>query len=292
MKRKAPRAPTVAIIGVGLIGASVGLAIRGAAPRTRVIGFDRNIAAVWDARRRGALSSIAQTLESAVATADVTVLAVPTPAIVKLLPRVVSSARARSLVIDVAGLKQPVFAAAERAINARQGVSVVCGHPLAGSERTGAQAADPALFRARPFALCAPRQVRRPAALRKAEAFVRRLGARPVRITALDHDRIVAVTSALPQLVASATALAATDVADRYRVLTGPGFASVTRLAATPAAVWEDALLTNKRNIISALAAFEARLRSFRRAIERDDGAALSRLLRMAAALQRRLRSS
>ncbi len=292
MKPKAPRTDTVAIIGVGLIGGSVGLAIRRAAPRTSVIGFDRKIAAAWSARRRGALTEIAQTLESAVAKADIVVLAVPTQAVIALLPRVLSRARARSLVIDVAGLKQPVFAAAERAIAARKGVSVVCGHPLAGSERGGAQAADPALFGGRPFALCAPPQWRRLVALRKAEAFVRRLGARPVRITALDHDRIIAVTSALPQLVSSATALAAADAADRYRMLTGPGFASVTRLAATPSAVWEDALLTNKRNIIPALAAFEARLRSFRRAIERDDGAAVSQLLRKAAAIQRRLRSS
>ncbi len=244
------------------------------------------------ARRRQALTTIAPTLASAVADADVVVLAVPATAVVKLVPRVAALCRPRSLVIDVAGLKTTVFAAATKALAARPAPGIVCGHPLAGSERGGAGAADAALFRTRFFVLCAPRQPGRPAVMRAAGAFVRSLGARPLWVGPREHDRIIAVTSALPQLVASATVLAAAASAGTRGELTGPGFASVTRLAATPTALWEDALLSNKRNVIKALDAFEAQLRSFRRAIERGDGAALGRLLRTAAAAQRRLKSS
>ena len=265
--------------------------MRRASKATRVIGFDRRVAAARSARGRGALTSIAPSLTAAVDNADIIVLAVPLRDVVSLLPRILTNVRAGSLVIDVAGLKMPVIAAAAPLLARGSGVSFAGGHPFAGRERGGPEAATTDLFKDRPFALCVPKQRGQPAVSRKAAAFVRSLGARPVRISARDHDKIVAVTSALPQVVASATALAAVSVLKRAKGLTGPGFESVTRLAESPAELWASPLVANKRNVITALTAFEEWVRNFRRSIKRYDNVHLRRLMRSATQARRRLQT-
>lgn len=117
-------------------------------------------------------------------------------------------------------------------------------------------------------------------------------------LDAREHDRQVALTSALPQVVASATVLAAGAARGTTRNqargcrLVGPGFASVTRLAASPEALWKDALLANRANVVPALRALEGRIRNFRTAVERCDDVQLGRLLRTAAVARRRMKSS
>lgn len=282
---------TVAIVGTGLIGASAGLALRAASSRTRVVGFDKNPGAARVAKARGALSRLASSLEDAVADADVVLLAVPLAAVIKLLPRVMQVARAGSLVLDAAGLKAPVVRAAAGLLKTRPRLAFVGGHPMAGLERAGPQHATPALFQERPFALCAPAQPKRAEALRRAKLFVRTLGSTPVHLEASQHDRIVAATSGLPQVAASAVALAVGAVAGRTK-LTGPGYDSVTRLARSPATLWRNALLANRRNILRTLTVFESRVKGLREAIERGNPDSLSRLLRSAAAAQRRTKST
>jgi prephenate dehydrogenase len=119
--------------------------------------------------------------------------------------------------------------------------------------------------------------------------FVRRLGARPVQIAARDHDRVVAATSALPQVVSSAVAWAAFDIAGEHSVIAGPGLHGVIRLAASPAGLWSDDLIANKRNVLRALNVFERRLHGFRRAIAAGERTRLKRLLRAGANARRRL---
>ena len=103
--------------------------------------------------------------------------------------------------------------------------------------------------------------------------------------------REVAATSALPQLISSALASAAADAARSRVALSGPGIDGATRLAASPAALWTETLLANRRNVLAALNVFETRLRDFRRAIEAGDRTHLRRLLHAAAASRRRLSS-
>jgi len=270
----------------------MGLALRRASKATRVIGYDRKSSAARVARRRGALTSIAPSLEAAVSAADIIVLATPLTAVISFLPRVLAAARSGSLVIDVAGLKVPVLAAAAPLLaRPRSSARFVGGHPLAGRECGGPEAASPDLFKGRPFALCVPKQRARSAAWREAASFVRSLGGRPLRISARDHDRIIAATSALPQVVASATALAAKGLLKQTTGLIGPGFESVTRLAQSPAGVWAEPLLANKRNVVMALIAVEGWVRNFRESIKRYDNVQLRQLLHSAAQARRRLKS-
>ena len=161
---------------------------------------------------------------------------------------------------------------------------------MAGSERDGARAASAQLFEGRPFALYAPPQTGRERAWRAAEAFVRALGGRPVRIAPERHDRMVAATSALPQLAALALALAAKRAVRGQRTqMAGPGFEGATRLAETPFRLWEVALVENRHNVRRALRSLEREIARIGAVLERGDARAMAKIFRSAAAARRRI---
>ena len=278
-----------AILGTGLIGTSIGLALRQRLPKATVVGYDRVAAHARLALRRKALTSVASSMENAVADAQVTVIAVPRRQVVPLLARVLRAAPVGALVLDVAGLKSAIVAAGHRGQRTTRTAVFVGGHPMAGTERSGPGFARGDLFVGRTFALCVPIQSRRSAAARHAEVFVRMLGALPVQLSARDHDRVVAATSALPQVVASAVAAAVVDLAGKHTMLAGPGLDGVIRLAASPPALWTEDLIANKRNVLRALGVLQRTLHGFRQAIAAGERMRLHRLLRAGASAQRRL---
>jgi len=282
-----PAFRTLAIIGTGLIGTSVGLALKERAPALKILGWDTSKASARTAKRRGAIDKIADSLRHAVATADCIVLAPPLEAVLKVLPLAIRAAKPQTFIIDVAGLKAPVLAVAARELRKRHDLFVAGGHPLAGAERAGPANARADLFEQRPFVLCIPAQAAASGAIRKrARKFVRMLGGVPVELGAGVHDRIVAATSALPQLVACCLALAVRDVKP-LRNLVGPGYQGMTRLAASPFGMWEASLSGNRRNVRRALAVFELRVRDLRRALEKADVRALRGVFEQASAARR-----
>lgn len=286
------RPTTIAIIGTGLIGASIGLALRRRRERDLIIvGWDpskRNAAA---AKRRRAIDEVCPDFGRAIAQADIVVLAAPLTRLARLVTQALKQAKPGALVIDVGGLKTTIVSAAGRALRTRpSGARFVAGHPMAGSERAGARAASAQLFERRPFALYAPPQARRERAWRAAETFARALGARPVRIAPERHDRMVAATSALPQLAALALALAAKRAVGGQRPsLAGPGFESATRLAKTPFQLWEVALFENRGNTRRALRSLEREIARIAAALERGDVREMAKIFRSAAAARRRI---
>jgi prephenate dehydrogenase len=277
-----------AIIGTGLIGTSIGMALRQGVRAPSVVGYDRSTKTARMAMRKGALTSVASSMTQAIAKAQIVVIAVPRRHVGTLLTKVLKGLQPGTLVIDVAGLKADLVAASQR-VRTRTGIaSFIGGHPMAGNEGSGPGFARGDLFTGQTFALCPP-QSHNALALSQAKAFVRALGARPVQISARDHDRVVAATSALPQVVSSAAAWAAEHIAGEHAEIAGPGLSGVIRLAASPAELWADDLIANKRNVLQALNVFETRLRGFRRAIAAGERMRLRRLLRAGAVAQRRL---
>jgi len=277
-----------AIIGAGLIGTSIGLAVRRSMPKAKVVGYDRVAMHARSALRRKALTSVATSIESAVAHAQVILIAVPRRNVVSLLSRVLRSAPAGAIVLDVAGLKAEIVAAGRRGQGMRAAV-FVGGHPMAGTEKSGPDFARGDLFVRRTFALCLPPRLRRSDAVRQAEIFVRTLGAHPLHLSPREHDRVVAATSALPQVVASAVAGAAANLVGKHAALAGPGLDGVIRLAASPPAIWTDDLIANKRNVLRALGVLERKLHGFRLAIAAGERTRLRRLLSAGTSAQRRL---
>lgn len=282
---------SIAIIGTGLIGASLGLALR--RKSSAIVGWDRKRANAREAKRRGAITRIAASLEDAVRDAAVVVLAAPLPEILKMLPRVLRMARSSALVIDVGGLKVPVVREAERALRRQSRTArplFVAGHPLAGNERSGPGAARADLFQGMPFALYAPAQPERASARRAAERFVRRLGAKPVWVPPAEHDRIVSVTSALPQLASTALALAWRDAGGPAAgKLAGPGLRGATRLADSPFLVWKASLLGNRGNVRRALLALKRRVDMLAKALNGRHERQLAQLFAAGAGARRRI---
>jgi prephenate dehydrogenase len=272
-----PRVRRIAIIGVGLIGGSVGLAARRAYRGARVIGVDRP-AALRRARRRGAVHEGTASLRRALRDCDLVVLAQPIETILASLPRVARLVPPHALILDTGSTKGSIVRGAARAGLQNRFVG---GHPMAGSERSGVEFADAGLFRGVPWILC---PAGRGAPLAAARRVIRRLGARPVVLPAARHDRIVARLSHLPQLLSVALVNAAARGAgsDAFR-LAGPAFRQMSRLAESSPRVWDGILRSNGAAIRAALDDLSRELRTLRASL--DGGAAAS--FRRAARLRR-----
>ncbi len=263
----------VAIYGVGLIGASFGLALRQA-------GFTGEIAGVSSPRSieaglaRGAIDR-ALSFEEAASRADLIFLAQPISGIIEALHRLAPIASPHALITDAGSTKRAICEAA----SSLTGATFLGGHPMAGKESRGAESADPDLFRHRPWVLTATPN--HPVA----EAFrhwIARIGAREIILDAATHDRLVAWSSHLPQLTSTALAATLHELAPNASAVAGPGLLDSTRLALSSFDLWRDILATNRDEIDRALEALIERLQRMRANPEPDfaTGADFARKLR------------
>lgn len=262
---------SVAILGTGLIGASLGLGLRRHAPSLSVVGYDASAAHAETARQRGALTQTAPTVADAVRTADLVVLATPLDTIPALLDAVAAHLRPGALVTDAGSVKAPVMdAAAELLPHAR----FVGGHPMAGAAVGGPENADPLLFENAVYVLTPPTGV---SSLKDAAPdalwLVEAVGARAVVMDAHRHDDVAAAISHLPQLLAVALVEAAADTGDDALGLAAGGFRDMTRIAGSPFSMWGPILTGNQTVVATALQAFEQRLARVRQSVERDPAA-------------------
>jgi prephenate dehydrogenase len=239
---------TFAIAGVGLIGGSMGLALRKAGFQGQILGVSSS-GTIEQAVRRGAIDR-GVTMEEAAATADVLYLAQPVSAIVDTLDRLATLLRPGCLVTDAGSTKEEIVRRAGRI------PLFLGGHPMAGKESRGVAAADAALFRGRTYVLTprAPEDLARP----EVDTFVKWLslcGAVTVFLNAVEHDRIVAFTSHLPQFASTALALTiGSQITDSAQLtVSGPGLRDTTRLALSPWDIWRDIVRTNSKFIEHAL---------------------------------------
>jgi prephenate dehydrogenase len=239
------------VAGVGLIGGS--LALRARALGATVVGFDRDESALRAAHAGGAIDEVAPDLAALARRCSIVAIALPVDATIAVL-EATPALNEPALVFDVASVKAPV-------VRAARGIErFVASHPLAGRERGGFAAADAALFEGRTWALA-------PAGSGEAQAQLERLitalGARPLVVSAEEHDRLVAVSSHLPQVlsVALGARLAAAGAADpRVYDLCGPGMLSMLRLARSDAALWGPIAQANAPALAEAMRAVAAAL--------------------------------
>ncbi len=247
-----PPAPVVfdriAVVGLGLIGGSIALAARQVWPASLIIGVDRN-EVLEAAVRRGAVDVGAADLSIA-SEAEAVILAAPVNENVRVLAALAGALPGAAVVTDVGSTKRTIVEAS-RARPSR--LTFVGGHPLAGSERAGIEAARPDLFVGRRW-LFTPSGCDDNEALEKLCAVVSAFGAHPLVVGADEHDRLLAVPSHLPQLAAVALMDAVGALTGEQGLeLAGPGLRDMTRLAASRADVWRDVCETNADNILAAL---------------------------------------
>lgn len=239
----------IGIVGLGLIGGSVALAVRRVRPETTIVGVDVDEEIVRQALSRR-VADEASTDLATLDRADLVVFAAPVLANARLLAALAGRAGQAALVTDVGSTKRDIVAAARQAgLRDR----FVGGHPLAGAAAGGLAHASAGLFDARPW-LLTPDLDTPPANVARLEQFVRGLGAVPRRMDAGEHDRVMAAVSHLPQLAASALMHVAGELAGAEGLaLAGKGLADTTRLASSPPGVWRDVCTANADCLAPAL---------------------------------------
>jgi prephenate dehydrogenase len=245
---------TIAIAGVGLIGGSFGLAARKAGFRGTILGVS-SPRTIEKAITRGAIDRGA-TLPDAAGSADLLFLAQPISIILETLCKLDGLVKNGAIVTDAGSTKAAICAAAGS-------LPFVGGHPMAGKEISGVEAAEASLFSGRPWVFTSEP----PPSLR---ALVASFGARILVMNAEDHDRMVAWSSHLPQLVSTALAGAVHRHAPDAVAVAGPGLRDMTRLAASPWDIWRDIIATNHDNVYAALDAYIDRLESLREGLDAE----------------------
>ena len=241
----------VALLGTGLIGGSIGLGLRRSQPGLTITGYDRDPGTAATALRRGAVSRTADNPAAAVSGADLVVLAAPLGQLQELFDAIGPHVAEDATVTDVASAKAAVVAAGQGSVGPR----FVGGHPMAGSERHGIDAADPDLFDDASWVLT-PTEATSSHAYATASELATTLGARVVAVQPMEHDALVARLSHVPQLVASALVDVASTAGDKESLLglAGGGFRDVTRIAASNPEMWTPILRTNRRAVLDSLA--------------------------------------
>ncbi|MBN2099467.1 MAG: prephenate dehydrogenase/arogenate dehydrogenase family protein [Dehalococcoidia bacterium] len=261
----------VAIIGLGLIGGSVGLALKRAeSEAVELVGYARRPETADRARQLGAIDRIESTLASAVDKADLVVLATPTMSIKEILSQIGPHLPAACAVTDVASTKVQVMQWAEESLP--QGVSFVGGHPMAGKELSGIEIADADLFKGCTYCIV-PGRGASEAAVQMVVDLVHKVGARHVILNAAEHDRFVAGISHLPLILASALVMATTQSPQWPKMadFAATGYQSTTRLASQHPRMNRDICLTNGENIVAWIDELTKELQRFRTLIAEGD---------------------
>jgi prephenate dehydrogenase len=263
---------TVAIVGVGLIGGSIGKTLRARGLADRVVGIGRDAGRLADAQRFGAIDAGTTDLAEGVAGAGVEVVVVCTPVdrVAEDVRRAARAAGPDVLVTDAGSTKAAIVAAAEADPEAAR--VFVAAHPIAGSERSGAAAARVGLFDGRACAITPT--ARTPAdRLARARAFWEALGSVVYELSPEAHDHALALTSHLPH--AAAAALAASVPVGLLPLAAG-AYRDGTRVAGADASLWTAIFLANRGPLADALAAYRGELDRFAAALAAGDAAALS----------------
>ncbi len=269
----APVHDRVALIGLGLIAGSMGLAMREAGLVREVVGHARSARTREVALARGLCDRVCATAADAVAGADLVVLAVPVGAMGALAAEIGPHLARGATVTDVGSVKRAVIDAV--APHMPEGVHFVPGHPLAGTEHSGPESGFAALFRNR-WWLLTPEPGTDPAATDRMAGLCRAIGAKVDVMDADHHDLVLAVTSHTPHLIAYTMVGVADDLArvteSEVIQFSAAGFRDFTRIAASDPVMWRDVFLNNREATLDILGRFTEELFALQRAIRMGDG--------------------
>jgi prephenate dehydrogenase len=262
----------VAVLGVGLIGGSIGLAARSRA-HAQVSGYDADARVSARALELGAIDEVAESIEAAVAGADIVFAATPVAALAETVARALAAAGPGCVVSDVGSTKRPLqdVGSDERFIGS---------HPLAGAENAGVEHAREDLFEGAVWYLTPSQGSTAGVLYERLHRFLSSLGARPTAIDAATHDRLMACVSHLPHvlanaLVAQASAVLGSEHAERLPAV-GPSFRGATRVAGANSAIWSDIYMSNSDAIVASLDELIEHLRQVRAWLGERDASAVT----------------
>ncbi len=265
------------VIGVGLIGGSVAAALRRAGKVRRVIGVGRGRANVARARELGVIDEVVEDIAAAVNGADAVLIAVPVQQNARVLGALADALAPGTLVTDAGSTKQD-FVAAVRRLAPRHLACIVPGHPIAGAELTGVDAASAALFEGRNVVLT-PLAENQAAVVDRVEAMWKACGARVSRMTPEHHDRVFSAVSHLPHMLAYTLVhmIATRPDAEALFGFAASGFRDFTRIAGSSAEMWRDIALANRESLLADIEIYQQQLGELARCLRQGDGAEIER---------------
>jgi len=272
------------IIGVGLIGGSLGMILRRKQLASSVVGVGRRIENLKTAVNVGAIDRYVVDSKEAVKDADLVILATPVDTYERHLKEWASCLRPGAIVTDVGSVKGELVERSERRMPA--GVHFVGGHPIAGKEKTGAAAGSEDLFTGRRCILT-PTQQTNPQALEQIQALWREAGAVVLTMDPQLHDKILGAVSHLPHAAAFALMTALIEIRREVHGLdlaghSGGGLRDTTRIAASSPEMWRDIFLWNRENVVAWIRAYERSLGELRQLIQTGDAAGIEKMLERA----------
>lgn len=274
---------TVLIIGVGLIGGSLGLALKANGLAKTILGVGRFQSNLNDAIQLGAIDEVVE-LDAGVARADLIVVCVPVAQTQAILSQVLPSLKADAIVTDVGSTKMDVILAAKDAL-AEKVCQFIPAHPIAGGAQHGASAAKADLFKGRQVVLC-PLQENSVANVQAIEHMWKVVGANLFSMSAVQHDAVFASVSHLPHVLSYALMLQvanAEDAPTKFRHA-GAGFRDFTRIAASSPEMWRDICMANSGAILKELDNYLLVVKHLQELIKQKDGANLEKLFAKASA--------
>lgn len=248
----------ITIIGVGLIGGSLGLALKEKHLNFKIVGIDKQ-EIIEKAIARGAIDEGTVNLEEGIKEADIIIIATPVKTILNILTQINPFLKKGCLVTDTGSTKKQIVQKANKILS--KDIFFIGGHPMAGSEECGIESADPYLFHNKTYILT-PALKSNLRALKKVSLLIKMIGAKKLILDPLEHDRIVSAVSHLPQIIAVSLINTIGELALRgnnynYFKAVGEGFKDMTRIASSPYKMWEDICDTNQENILEIIQEFK-----------------------------------
>lgn len=272
----------VTLIGVGLLGGSLGQALRGRRLADSVTGFVRRTATATDCDKLGAVDVATRDLSEAVTGADLIVLCTPIAQMLRLTEAMCQSLKPGAIVTDVGSVKGSVVEALSPLVR-KAGGHFVGSHPMAGSEKTGVTAARPDLF---VDAVCVVTPVKQSnrAAIRAVTGLWKSVGSKVLLLAPGIHDQIVSQSSHLPHVVAAQLSNLVLNprTAKQQAMLCANGFRDSTRIASSSPEMWRDIALANRKNLLGAIDHFVAGLTGFKQVLRNGDPRAVLRFFEQA----------
>lgn len=273
--------PTVGIVGVGLLGASLGLALKKNQIASRIVGSGRSSTNTNLALQMGAVDVIVP-LDQLTQEADLIIFCVPVAQTKSVLEGIKQGLNSHTLVMDVGSTKLDVVATAKETLGeaVRQ---FVPAHPIAGGALHGAAAAKDDLYQDRQVIVC-PLQENAPQDIERIIQLWTRLGSQVYQMAALQHDHIFAAVSHLPHVLSYALMLQIANSEDASMKFdhAGAGFRDFTRIAGSSPEMWRDITLANRQEVLKELKTYQQILQTIQKAIEQEDGASLEKLFTIA----------
>lgn len=260
----------VAILGLGLMGGSLALALKGQC--AALLGIDPDPAALSLALRQNIVDQAESNPANLLPQADLVILAAPVPVILSLLEKLPEYTSNSCIVLDLGSTKCAIV---EQMDSLPERFDPLGGHPICGKEKLSLANAERTLYYGAPFILT-PLARTTPHALSAAQQLIATVGAKAITLDAAEHDRILAATSHLPFLLSSALALATPE---ECAPLVGPGFRSASRLAGTPSSMMMGVMQTNRENILTAIHSLQAQLDTLELQLSTSDFASLESTL-------------